>query len=285
VPRIGTTRTYRCPPDHRHETATTCYSLHKCGCGPCVAANTRRQEARRKRIAYGRHLSYRVEKTEPLNHVRLLRGLGWSNRRIADAAGIPLSVVDALVSNRFKRTTRTTAEAILKVKPVRVELWGRVSSLGAGRRLQALAYQGWPMAELERRYRFGNGFLSTVYGRPLIDRSSDVRVRAVFEELWDQPPPETNPVERAAANRARNLARRKGWVGPLHWDDIDDPNERPAVKAEGPRVSVLDELDHLRAQGESPAQAVRAVGRNPGALEQMARRKNRPDLAAWVAAA
>jgi hypothetical protein len=32
--------------------------------------------------------------------------------------------------------------------------------------------------------------------------------------------------------RARNLAARHGWLPPLAWDDIDDPNETPDFGAD-----------------------------------------------------
>jgi hypothetical protein len=54
-------------------------------------------------------------------------------------------------------------------------------------------------------------------------------VCALYDELWDQPPPEGTHRDKIAASRARNRAAAHGWPPPLAWDDdtIDDPDVVP----------------------------------------------------------
>jgi hypothetical protein len=51
----------------------------------------------------------------------------------------------------------------------------------------------------------------------------------LYDELWDQPPPESTGAQRRAAAAARNRAARNGWPAPMGLDDgqIDDPGYRP----------------------------------------------------------
>jgi hypothetical protein len=47
----------------------------------------------------------------------------------------------------------------------------------------------------------------------------------VYDELWNQAPPQETKQQRGAISRARGYARARGWLGPLAWDDdlIDLP--------------------------------------------------------------
>jgi hypothetical protein len=100
---------------------------------------------------------------------------------------------------------------------------------GTQRRLQALVWNGWSLARLSAR-------LGTTKRAVVILRSGRVtgalaaRVRALYDDLWDQPPPMGTWRERQGAAQARNYARARGWVPAAAWDDdeIDDPAARPA---------------------------------------------------------
>lgn len=63
-----------------------------------------------------------------------------------------------------------------------------------------------------------------------ISVASDQAVRAVYQRLWDQLPPEPgSPHERTAATQARLRAERKGLAPPVAWDDeqLDRPDGKP----------------------------------------------------------
>lgn len=55
------------------------------------------------------------------------------------------------------------------------------------------------------------------------------RVRTLYDQIWNVPPPSGTQYERSASKRARTLANRNGWPPPLAWDDdeIDDPTMGP----------------------------------------------------------
>jgi transcriptional regulator with XRE-family HTH domain len=103
-----------------------------------------------------------------------------------------------------------------------------VSNLGTKRRIQALVALGWSLAELSRRAGYDRSHLGLIIrrGGPL-HASTAQRIASLYEQLSMTLPPQTSKIERIDASRARNLARRNGWVPPLTWNNIDDPNERP----------------------------------------------------------
>lgn len=284
VGKRGTSRTHRCPADHNHGTVN-CYNSHKCGCDNCVEGNTYRVGQRRKLRAYGRAKDYRVDKAPATERVKALRGLGWTVQGIADRAGVPRSVVDSLLSDRYKRTTRVTSEAVLAVRiqfpPIMK--WKRVPTTGTQRRLEALAYMGWSIRLIERLGGFGDGFLSDVMrNADLIHEGTAQRISALYDDLWNKPPPTGTSFERGVYTRTRIYARDQGWLGPLSWDDIDADVE-PVNPTNGKgRAWVLDELEHLRSLGESADSAAVILAEKPSTMAALAYRHGRPDVARWI---
>ena len=57
-------------------------------------------------------------------------------------------------------------------------------------------------------------------------------IDAAYRRLCMTLPPEDTPGQRSGAQRTRNHARRNGFLPPLMWDDIDDPDERPTAVTE-----------------------------------------------------
>lgn len=285
VGKRGSSRTTVCPPDHKHAATGTCYNDHQCACDECLTRNTARVQQRRKLRAYGRAGAYRVEKKPAADRVRALRAEGWTVRGIAEAAGVPVTVVDSLLSKRYELTTNATSSAVLAVPvqpPARLK-WKRVPSLGTIRRLEALAFMGWSLRSLERIGGFGDGYLSnTMRTGPLVHESTAKRVSQVYDRLWDKAPPtETNYI--GAVTRTRLLARQRGWVGPLSWDDIDTDPEPTITGPDTDRSAwMVDELDNLREAGESPHTAARLLGRKRDSIYALATRHGRHDLAAWI---
>lgn len=238
MPRSGSTRTFRCPSSHKHGLTGTCYS-HGCGCDDCREGHTERSRARRKRIAYGRHQNWRVDKTVARDRVVALRDLGWTITGIADAGGVAVSAVQELVATRYKRTHRDTADAILTIplEPPAKAMWNRVPSLGARRRVEALMFMGWSAALIEQHTGMGDRYLMNAVTKPLIEDTTHQRIVEVFDRLWNQSPPLTDKFSRGSYTRTRKLARERGWVGPLHWSDIDtDPNPPTVEPDDSPYI-------------------------------------------------
>ena len=169
---------------------------------------------------------------------------------------------------------------------------GRLDAAGTHRRIQALMWNGWSLGLLAGRLGCTRQVL-----RLILHRSEGVRVstaaavRALYDELWDQAPPEENRFERRNATMARRYARERGWVPVGAWDDdeIDDPAAAPAEgweRREGVRgyggVLAEDAADLLGA-GEAPAQVARRLGVAEATLTTVlarAQRKQAADRAA-----
>ena len=196
-------------------------------------AVARYKEHRDRMIAYGRWNPW-VPADKAREHVLWLREQGIGRAQVAAAAGLTQNTVSKLLYGErgnppTRRIRPETEAAILAVSPD-PEILGdrtRIDGTGTRRRLQALAWQGWSMAALAARLGPGRQ-LSTIISRSVRVHASTAReVRALCRELNGTPPPEQTRGERSAAARARNHARRMGWVPLAAWDAIDDPDARP----------------------------------------------------------
>lgn len=124
---------------------------------------------------------------------------------------------------------------------------GMVSSVGASRRLQALAALGWTVDEIAEK--LGTSRVSVLQLRrgrsPVMTRSVSTRVAAVYDQLSGTP---------GGSDRVRAHAARAGWAAPLLWEDdtIDDPTAKPVEdKPVWKPGTDLGEVEHLRRCGLS----------------------------------
>lgn len=96
-----------------------------------------------------------------------------------------------------------------------------IDGTGTRRRLQALVALGWSLRELDVELGRRNSYCSYLLAddaRP-VHRTVADQVIALYDHLSMVRP------EGWLAERQRRLAARRGWVPPLAWDDIDDPDE------------------------------------------------------------
>lgn len=99
-----------------------------------------------------------------------------------------------------------------------------VSARGSIRRIHALVAIGWSMEHQAERLginkRVIQGFAA---------KSPETRTRVAtakrYADLYDELHMTPGP-----SQRARLIAKRKGWMPPLAWDDIDDPGEQPNLR-------------------------------------------------------
>lgn len=151
-------------------------------------------------------------------HIHQLQRAGWTNVEIAAFAGVDRRTVHNILHNYVATVHRPTAAAILRLRPEDVP--NRVPVIGSMRRVQALAAIGWPIAHIgaEAGVR-GTLINELVAGRrkrlPLWEAQG---IDRVFRERCMTPGP---------SKTARTVAARNGWVPPLAWDDIDNPDEKP----------------------------------------------------------
>lgn len=192
--------------------------------------------------------------------------------RIAEAAQVSRSaVLDVYFGPRgaakagrerdpLKRTMReSNARRILAVTSDDIDA-AVVPAVGTVRRLRALVAIGWTESQLAERLgmQVGN-FSRLILGmRERVLIGTYVATCELFSQAW------AVPLSGSRADAARRLAKRHRWLGPLAWDDIDDPDDAAAESA--PEDAAIDELAvDLAVSGNlvplSPAERREAVRR------------------------
>ena len=103
---------------------------------------------------------------------------------------------------------------------------GLVPALGTVRRLQALQAIGYGYPRLARETGIPEKSLrNPTYRGSWVYRATAEAVAVAYERLC------MTPLDGPYARRSRNMAANKGWLPPLAWDAIDDPDERPNHRA------------------------------------------------------
>jgi len=220
TPRAGTTRTYQCPPDHTHGATITCYR-HGCGCDGCVEKNRTTADANRRRIAYGRP-NARVDPTPALTRLKKIRGEGWTFREIVEATGIPKSSLQRMLRDKPKFLMQSTANRIVTATRPGKAPQARVDATGTRRRLQALVAHGWTLTELADQLDRGLANVAKLATAPGCFEHTRREVADLYDRLWAVEVPDG-----FGKRRSLTLARQRGWVGALAWDDIDNPRAKP----------------------------------------------------------
>ena len=75
-----------------------------------------------------------------------------------------------------------------------------VDAAGSRRRLQALIWNGWSLSELSARLGYSRQALRCKLGNARITPQAEARVRALYDELWNQPAPDGTRYEKTARN-------------------------------------------------------------------------------------
>ncbi len=238
---------YACPADHPHD-LDTCWREHGCRCDQCRHLRKMERQRRRNRmIAYGRadEISPATVPSEDVRaHIVQLRECGsFGLERIADAAQVSRTLVlDVYYGPRGKeketrqgkprRVREVAARRLLAVTADQISA-PLVPATDTVRRLQALVAIGYTQTQLSERLGMQVTNLShLIHGqRERVTAATYVAALELFRQLWSQPPSGTR------ADQARAVARGNGWVGPLAWDDIDDPDEQPNIDGEGEEVA------------------------------------------------
>jgi hypothetical protein len=207
------------------------------------AAKAAYEQRRKRLIAYGQW-EHPVHAAPVRAHLRHLVDAGTGPARIAELSGIPAGTVSRHLYTPTKRIAAPTARALLAISPTPVPLTAMaggapVEAAGTRRRLQALAAAGYTHHSLAVAAGvLPNHFAEIVHGRERVRASTARRVRELYDELWNVPPPAGT-----AAVRAQRRAARLGWMPAGAWEDgeIDDPAAGPhpewvrGIGPEGPR--------------------------------------------------
>jgi hypothetical protein len=251
--------------------------LRPCCCDEVCRKAEREYGASRSRlIAYGRWQPF-APAAPVREHARSLLAAGMSVTTVARAAGVRRGAVNNLMYGHMsprtgqrepaRRVRAETAARIMAVRPALESLAAHsaVDATGIRRRLQALVSLGWTLRAVAGMVPLNPVYLSALMAqerkRPFVSAETARRVRALYDRMWDQVPPETTPGERRLAARARGHAAKRGWAPPLAWDDetIDDPQAVPAGVCPEPAAS-------------PPRQRVKAARREDGVLDEVAAR-------------
>lgn len=208
--------------DPRHGTTEQgVRAIPGCPCDRCERARAH-VRSRRKLRKLGRPA--RIAATPVAAHIRRLIREGWNQESIGRASGISPSSISEIRRGHYETVARDTAVALLSLKVEGSNPRPWVPSLGTARRLQALQALGWTMRSVCERAgltaRYGSSLCHT--GQQFVHVDAAAKIARVYNELSMTPAPDG-----PAAATARSVARRNGYVPPLAWDDIDDPDEQP----------------------------------------------------------
>lgn len=275
---------------HAHGTARA-YRADRCRCTPCVDADRRNTKLRRMRNNNGTPSTVPADAAR--RHVRALQAQGMGVRTIAARAGVARTTVGWLIWPRTdtgRVTARLTIDNARKILAVRLQMADEaiIDGTGTQRRIKALVAMGWSFTAIAREMGY-DGHSAQVRVHQMV--RSGVRVRsaravaAVYDRLWNTPPPANTPAEKSAITRSLKLAQTNGWVGPLCWDDstIDDPTAKPwraswAEIHEAPRdldeIAISEVMSGRRVvlTKAERAEAVRRLNSQGFSADEIARR-------------
>ena len=251
---------------HVHGTHA-CYVLDRCRCLECTDARTQYERTRTRKKAYGRWDGL-IDAEPTRNHILALMAAGLGIRQIQRRAGLRgtgsmARIVYGTPGERepAARVTPATAARYLAIPiptPDTLAAGACIPALPAQRRLRALARLGWSVQSIADRYDVDRQRLDrAIHGLDVLV-ATDQLVRRIYDDLWDNPAPETSHRERISASRTRRHAETQGWAPPLAWDDdnIDLPGATPANTAD--IEPTLDEIAIAELIGGRPCITGRA---------------------------
>ena len=234
--------------------STTAYAKQGCRCDVCKVANSKR--AKMWRLQRLRGVDHLVDADQLRDHVAALMAAGMSFKAIALTAGWSSrnALADAITRKRVMPRTLARVLAVRADSDNRRDAY--TDATGSRRRLQALAVNGWTSYYLGER--LGHAHPATVQdiakGKTLTIRlRTKDAIKDLYDELWDQPGPNV---------RAATIAKKKGWLPALAWDDdlIDRPEHEPDDVRRPVRTTwsglTLEDIEDARQQGYVSAEQI-----------------------------
>lgn len=145
---------------------------------------------------------------------------------------------------------------------------------GLQRRIGGLMWLGWPLRNMAREMGVGQETLSDILeGQKWVHANTAAAIRTGFDRCLAGKPRTT--VQHIALAKA--TARRRGYVSPFAWDDIDDPQETPKGVQTGEEPPWTPEefardVAVLRSFGECDARIAQRMGVTEGTLKYRLRK-------------
>lgn len=204
------------------------------------AAHARWMQRRRRLLEAGEWQPF-VPAGPVREHIKALQTAGMPVSALTKRLNLTPTAFDHMMCGRngvlSQQVRRETAEAVMSYWPTLADFpdMSRIDATGTRRRVQALMRLGWPQRAMAQHAGIRERQLSHVLqGERLTARMARV-VAGVYDDLWNKTP-EHHGVTLHAAHQTRVTALRRGYVGPLAWDDdtIDDPSAAPLVDAPEP---------------------------------------------------
>lgn len=224
----GTKTRYRHGPDENDTPGQGCRCV-PCGDAAAKAVNL-------SRLARDRGEPRLVDAQPVREHVSRIHAQGLPLTTIAVLAPVAYVVVSRLMYGApadgyppSRRLLAENAKALLAVSMCAVGTEGVTIAVGTMRRLQALAWAGWPAPYVAPRVPLNPDYMRRLmrgHTGSTVTVETARGVAAVFRELWAADPVASG-VPAVKAGQVRALSAGRGWVSGLAWDDIDDPDAKP----------------------------------------------------------
>jgi hypothetical protein len=223
-------------------------------------------------------------------HVRELAAAGATVRGIAEAAGVPASVVSRVLSRQQARVRPGTVQRLLAVSiedvMARPLPSGFVPAVGARRRIAALLALGW-------RHEDISAHAGGIQSGTVLHQVGGLVTRATHDSItraYDQLAMTAGPSE-----RTRRRARAAGYPPPLAWDDdaLDRPDSDPTSAAASIRddtstagrrrlTDLVEDAAWMATTGTGLTEAARRLYLAPDSLTRQLERAARHDLTAQL---
>lgn len=192
----------------------------------------------------------------------MLNAAGLGQRRIAQLAGVAASSVRGIPDREW--VTTALARKILAVRPDSQIALDKslVDATGSRRRLQGLVAAGYSQAALARELNTTETRVQFVVNGKIDRLTADMRRRIIelADRLCHIP---------GSSVRAKNKAKKMGWVPLLAWDDIDRDVE-PVREQSG--NDFWDRVNDAAACGYSGEQIAEVLGVQWDTVQQKIRR-------------
>ncbi len=220
-----------------------------CRCDECREHRCRWQKRYLFDVSQGR--ARMVPAGPAQQHLRELKagGMSWKAIRVAGGWRSRNSIDELMKRDRINPRLEARVLAIAPERDTRPTRY--VAKDAARYRLQALARLGWATRALEARSTVSREALEQIRRDDVdapIRASTDDKIAALFNELWDQ---------RGPSERTRRWAARQGFWWPM---DLDD-NGMPLPPVNGTvECRVCSEVDFLRSTGASDHDIAARVG-------------------------
>ncbi|MFB6776549.1 hypothetical protein ACFCX0_03760 [Streptomyces sp. NPDC056352] len=225
----------RTPPQHGER---RCY-LRGCRRPECLDAHYRYMS--RIRLEYAHGQKRRVSADATHDHVQQLVDAGWNFAQISRASGIARRTISPLAIRRYPTTSRNVERAILAVPlgpPPRDQQ--DTDATGTVRRIRALLAIGHTSQAIADAVGMHRDALNKIarHELPCVRATTARAVASAYRQLALAP---------GMSVRGRAMAARKGWHGPLAWDEttIDDPEAQPETDGAEQELN-RDQLAALR---------------------------------------